>query len=184
MKIRLSADEMLAQWKLRRGFAPLRADCEISRSDGVDLDAILRLEMRDWYLNLLCTAPIEMLATTNIANDIALSLIDNGDAIVILPENCRRIVEFQLEGWEIPARIITDPNSLEALLQQNPYSRGNSSRPIVVQQGSRLHVYSLPQSKPYKIVRAIAVMEPHDGSYEMDEAALQFIEYPLKIQKC
>ena len=180
MKIRLSPDEMLAQWKLRRGFAPLRTDCEISRSDGIDLDAVLRLEMRDWYLNLLLSAPIEMLATTNIANEIALLPALNGEAIVVLPENCRRIVEFQLEGWEMPARIIADVNSPEALSQQNPYSRGSSVLPVVVKRGNRLFVYSLPQNKPYKITRAIAIMEPHDGSYEMDEAALQLI----KTHKC
>ena len=38
MKIKLSSSEMLAQWKLRRGFEPLRADCVISRADGIDLD--------------------------------------------------------------------------------------------------------------------------------------------------
>lgn len=176
MKIRLSPDEMLAQWKLRRGFAPLRTDCEISRSDGIDLDAVLRLEMRDWYLNLLLSAPIEMLATTNIANEIALLPALNGEAIVVLPENCRRIVEFQLQGWEMPAKIITDPNSHEALSQQNPYSRGSSVLPVVVKRDNRLFVYSLPHNQPQKITRAIAVMEPHDGSYEMDEAALNTIK--------
>ena len=30
---------MLAQWKMRRYLEPLRQDCLMSRSDGIDLDA-------------------------------------------------------------------------------------------------------------------------------------------------
>lgn len=176
MKIRLSSEEMLAQWKLRRGFAPLRSDCEISRNDGVDLDAIFRLEMRDWYIELLRTAPIEMLATTNISNEIALLPADNGEATVILPENCRRVVEFQLEGWETPAHIVTDVDSREATLQQNPFSKGSDVNPMVVKRENRLFVYSVPQNHQAKIIRAIVVLEPTDGSYEMDEAALSTIK--------
>ena len=174
MKITLSSEEMLAQWKLRRGFEPLRSDCVITRSDGVDIDQLLRLEMRDWYLNLLSTGPIEMLATTNIANDIAVVVGEDNVGIVTLPESCRRIVEFQLEGWLRPAKIITNPHCQEALLQDNPYSRGGCEQPVVVLDGNRLFLYSLPSSTP-KIVRAIAVMEPTDGSYVLDERGLSTI---------
>lgn len=175
MIIKLSSDEMLAQWKLRRGFAPLRVDCMITRSDGVDLDELLRLEMRDWYLNLLSTAQVEMLATTNIADDIAIVPMSDGEATVMLPQNCRRIVEFQLEGWERPAIILTDASSREAFMQQNPFARGNSVQPIALKHGNRLFLYTVPQNQQPKITRAIAVMEPTDGSYEMDETALSTI---------
>ena len=175
MKITLSSEEMLAQWKLRRGFEPLRSDCVITRSDGVDIDQLLRLEMRDWYLDLLCTAPVEMLATTNIANDIAVVVRDDGVGIVTLPESCRRIVEFQLDGWCRPAKIITNPHCQEALIQDNPYSRGGCEQPVVVLNGNRLFLYSLPSSTP-KIVRAIAVMEPADGSYVLDERGMATIQ--------
>ena len=94
--------------------------------------------------------------------------------IVTLPESCRRIVEFQLEGWLRPAKIITNPHCQEALLQDNPYSRGGCEQPVVVLDGNRLFLYSLPSSTP-KIVRAIAVMEPTDGSYVLDERGLSTI---------
>lgn len=175
MKIHLSSDEMLAQWKLRRGFAPLRADCVISRTDGIDLDNLLRLEMRDWYLNLLATAPFEMLATTNIASDIAVVPTGEGGAVVMLPESCRRIVEFQLDGWQRPAIIVDDPLCHLARIQANPFSRGLTVNPVVVKQQNRLFVYSIPAGSTPKITRAIAVMEPTDGSYEMDESALSTI---------
>ena len=166
MKIHLSSDEMLAQWKLRRGFAPLRADCVISRTDGIDLDNLL---------NLLATAPLEMLATTNIASDIAVVPTGEGGAVVMLPESCRRIVEFQLDGWQRPAIIVDDPLCHLARIQANPFSRGLTVNPVVVKQQNRLFVYSLPAGSTPKITRAIAVMEPTDGSYEMDESALSTI---------
>ncbi len=174
MKIVFSSSEMLAQWKLRRGFEPLRADCSIERSDGVDLDALLRLEMRDWYLNLLNTAPVEMLSLTNIANDIAIVKGSDGVGIVTLPENCRRIVDFQLKGWAHPAKIIEDLNCYEAKMQDNIYCRGGCESPIVIKCGNRLFIYSVPEGES-KIVSAKAVLEPVDGSYEMDETALSTI---------
>lgn len=171
MTITLSSTEMLAQWKLCRGFEPLREDCEITRSDGIDLDALLRLEMRNWYLNLLKTAPIDMLAIKNIANDIAIVVNDDNSGFVLLPETCRRLVEFQLKGWKRPAKIIDDPNCRDALLQDNIYSRGGCEQPVVIKQNNCLHIYSLPDNNP-SILRAMAVMEPTDGTYEMDESAL------------
>lgn len=174
MKIILSSEEMLAQWKLRRGFEPLRNDCVITRTDGVDLDQLLRLEMRDWYLKLLNTAPLEMLSTTNIANDIVVLIGNDNVGTITLPENCRRIVELQLDGWSRPAKIIDNPFCQEAILQDNPYSRGGNEQPIAIKHGNRLYIYSLSSSTP-KIVKAIAVMEPSNGTYEMDESALALI---------
>lgn len=171
MKITLSSTEMLAQWKLCRGFEPLREDCEITRSDGIDLDTLLRLEMRNWYLNLLKTAPIDMLAVKNIANDIAIVVNDDNSGIVQLPETCRRLVEFQLKGWKQPAKIIDDANCRDALLQSNIFSRGGCEQPVVIKRNNRLHIYSLPDDNP-SILRAMAVMEPTNGTYEMDESAL------------
>lgn len=174
MTITLSSDEMLAQWKLRRGFAPLRADCVVSRSDGVDLDALLRLEMRDWYLNLLDTAPTRLLSLTSIADDIAIVAHDDNTATVTLPQYCRRLVEFQLDGWARPATI-TAPDTPLARLQANRYSRGGCESPVVVRHGNRLRIYSLPSNSTPTITRAIAVMEPANGNYEMDESALSTI---------
>jgi hypothetical protein len=181
MKITLTTDEMLAQWKLRRGFAPLRANCVIERSDGVDLDAILRLEMRDWYLNLLDNAPIEMLAPSDIKDSIAIIKQYDGSGVVTLPENCRRVVEFQLKGWRQPAKIITDLNSHEAMLQTNKYSRAKSQSPIVVKHHNKLLIYSLPNDDNPTIERALAILEPADGSYTLDERGMNLIRNEYSV---
>ncbi len=67
MRLELTKNEMLALWKRRHFLEPLRADCRIERSDGVDLDAIATEEMRLWYLKQLAEAPPDMLAPSDLA---------------------------------------------------------------------------------------------------------------------
>ena len=52
MEITLTPDEMLERWRLYRAMEPLRADCVVERTDGLDIDTILRIQMRAWYLDL------------------------------------------------------------------------------------------------------------------------------------
>ena len=49
MKLTLDQSEMLALWKRRHFIEPLRADCTIERTDGIDIDARCREEMRALY---------------------------------------------------------------------------------------------------------------------------------------
>lgn len=172
--MKLSTEEMLYQWRLRRALLPMREDCAVTRYDGIDIDPLLRLQMRDWYLNLLDTAPVELLTLTDIAADITTSRDSSGITTVKLPERCRRIIEFRLEEWERPATIITNPNSPEAILQSNPYSRGRSCLPVVVKHNNLLYLYSAETENPV-IATALAVMLPDDGTYELDERALSLI---------
>lgn len=174
MKIKLSTDEMLDQWRLRRELEPLRSDCTVERLDGIDTDALLRNELNDWYRNLLDTAPVEMLSITDIADMVAIVKRDDGSATVRLPEKCRRVVEVMLDCWQRPARI-TAADSPLARLQDNPYSRGHTSEPVAVERHRRLQLYSIPDGHVPEITSLYCVMEPDDGFYEMDERALSTI---------
>lgn len=172
--MKFSAEEMLYQWRLRRALLPMREDCTVTRYDGIDLDSLLRLQMRDWYLNLLDTAPLEMLTLTDISADIAVVRRDDGLDTVTLPGNCRRLVEFRLEEWERPAEIVADPHSPVAVMQTNPFSRGGACRPVAVCHNNTLYLYSVTSAVP-KIAKALAVMLPEDGTFEMNERALSLI---------
>lgn len=173
MKMTLSTEEMLNQWRLRRALEPLRSDCTVERTDGIDLDSLLRLEMRDWYLKLLDTASLEYLAPVDLAGDVALSVGDDGVATVNLPERCRRVVEVMLDEWERPATILA-PDSPLARCQQSVYSRGGSVAPVAVQEAGRLRLYSVAGQSPV-ITRLLCVAEPEDGVYTFDERALSLI---------
>lgn len=173
MKMKLSTEEMLHQWRMRRALEPLRSDCVVQRADGIDLDPLLKMEMRDWYLNLIDTAPIEMLAPEDICADVALVVKSDGSAEVALPERCRRVVEVRLEEWDRAAHIVK-PGSRQARCQQSRYSRGGAVEPVAIVENGSMRLYSVLSSAP-KLVKLLCVVEPEDGYYTFDERALATI---------
>lgn len=92
---------MLDLWRLRRGLQPQRTDCTVVRTDGVDIDGLLGRQIDDWYLNLLDTAPVEMLPVTEMRTRVEPVLDENGSVDVILPDVCRRLVSVKLKGWQL-----------------------------------------------------------------------------------
>ncbi len=162
---------MLSQWRMRRALEPLRSDCAVTRRDGIDLDSFLKIEIRDWYLNLLDTAPVHLLTLTDIAPLVAIEQAGEGCSAITLPQQCRRIIELNINNNPAPVEI-TAAGSPLALCQQNPFSRAGDIAPVAMLHGSRLTIYSA--SVP-SIARLLCVMEPEDGYYELDEAALSLI---------
>ena len=45
MKITLSKAEMLKRRRIAGGLEPLRADCTVERTDGIDIDTVLETEI-------------------------------------------------------------------------------------------------------------------------------------------
>ena len=172
MKLRLSTDEMLSQWRMRRALEPLRSDCTVERIDGIDLDSFLMMEMRDWYLNLLDTAPPHLLTLTDITSKVSLSKNDDLSATIRLPQRCRRVIELTLDSSPSPVKITT-PNSPLTICQQNPFSRSGTASPIAIHSNDSLIIHA--GNNDFNIVQLLCVMEPDEGLYELDEAALSLI---------
>lgn len=172
MKLRLSTDEMLSQWRMRRALEPLRSDCTVERIDGIDLDSFLKMEMRDWYLNLLDTAPIHLLTLTDITSMVSLSKNKDRSVVIRLPQGCRRVIELTLDCSPVPIKI-TPPDTPLAICQQNPFSRSGIVSPIAIHSHDNLIIHA--GSDDFNIVQLLCVMEPDDGFYELDEAALSLI---------
>lgn len=172
MKLRLSTDEMLSQWRMRRALEPLRSDCTVERIDGIDLDSFLKMEMRDWYLNLLDTAPIHLLTLTDITSKVSLSKNKDRSVAICLPQGCRRVIELTLDCSPVPIKITTADTPL-AICQQNPFSQSGTVSPIAIHCHDRLIVHA--GSDDFNIVQLLCIMEPDDGFYELDEAALSLI---------
>ena len=80
----LSHEQMLAQWKMRHYLEPVRSDSEVSRSNVVNVDYMLSLEMRDWYLELLDKGELRYLELTDIASETATINRPETGAVVIL----------------------------------------------------------------------------------------------------
>lgn len=164
---------MLALWKRRHFLEPLRADCLISRSDGVDIDAAAGDEMRQWYLKMLSEAPVGLLSVSDVALAVTIRRTAAGTGEISLPDNVVRVVSVRLGGWERAAEIV-EAGSGVSRLQGNPFSRGGVVRPVaVVYPGGRLELFSLGSSVSVPVVETLLVVEdPGQERYVMDEALL------------
>lgn len=170
MKLTLSRSEMLSRWMLMRGYGPARADAVITRVDAIDVEARMEAEMRRWYLDVLAKAPPALLGVTDVAADVALRIVGEGRAEVVLPASVCRVVELTLEGWHSPALIVPE-GSAAALRQDNPMTRGGLWRPVAVMSadGLTLSIRSLPEG-PKRIVTLKVVADTGPSSYVFDES--------------
>ena len=168
---------MLALWKRRHFMEPLRSDCRISRSDGIDVDRLCEEEMRAWYLNLLRTAPPRLLAPSNVARDCRATVSAHGVMEVILPEGVVRVLSVQLSGWEREAIVEQCMASPTVKLQSNPYGRGGAANPVAVHfPGSEvMRVYSPTIASGTPIIKVEAATDPGPERYVMDEEAIALI---------
>lgn len=166
-----TTDEMLAQWKLRRHLLPLRCDAGVVSDYGVDFDALCRNEMRQWYLDLLATAPVGLLEVSDLSGQVMLRCDDDGVGVVVLPDNVVRLTAVDCDVWKHPAIIVTDPESPLALLQRSYYSRGGEFSPVAVLHGRELRLYSFNDIIPQRLNFLGCVCVPNDGRYVFDERA-------------
>lgn len=177
MKLTLDQTEMLALWKRRHFIEPLRADCTIERTDGIDIDARCREEMRAWYLDLLRHGPVEVLAPAEIAGECRAVVSPEGVTELILPAGVERVLSVQLSGWCRAATVITDPCHPPVRLQENPFSRGGVEAPVAIwTPGSevvRLMSAAVAAETPVASVRAAVDAGP--DLYTFDEQAVALI---------
>jgi len=164
---------MLGRWMLHCGFEPLRADAAVVRADGIDLEKLMAQRMRQWYLDLLDTAPVELLETDDIAGNLTVTVLADGSGLIMLPEECRRLLSIRLEGWTRNAAIVS-AGSAAARRQCNLMTRAGASCPVAVADGREIRLFS-PVAGRATVASAIAVMRPEPDIYRLDERALALI---------
>ena len=59
--MKLTHEQMLELWMMRRYGETPRCDAAVTRTDGIDLATLAAAEMRAWYLALLDEGPRELL---------------------------------------------------------------------------------------------------------------------------
>lgn len=177
MKLKLSRSEMLSQWKFRRYLEPLRADCRLTRSDGIDLDAYAAAEMRQWYLRLLATAPLEYLAPADLTLTATLKRGDGNKGVITMPAGTVRIARVRLSGWQRDATVVTDRASRDGRMQCNRFACGGIENPVAVWSGDgRLELFSLPSLTGVPLIECLtAVVDQGDETYEFDERAWELL---------
>lgn len=158
--ITLDTAAMLALWKRAHGYEPSRTDSTVTRVDGPDIDSLLTLEMRQWYIKALMELPPHMLPLSDIASLVTPVASPLGAASVTLPEGCLRVISVSMSHWHRPVAAFHSPDSTEALAQANIYARGGNCRPIAVLDQSTLTL--IPDGG--EVTRLLCVMTPNDDS--------------------
>ena len=167
--VSLTAEEMLEEWKKRKGFYQGLRNCEVEREDGVDLDGLLSREMEDWYMRILSEAPIADLAVEEISSKCRVTVDREGVAVIELPMGCVRVVSVRLSGWRSSCLSVCSESSLMARKQVNPWLRGGASSPVCVGVGRRILAYSAVPNAENCLESLYAVCRPAEGCYEFSE---------------
>lgn len=174
--IRLSKEEMLHEWKRRRGMLPVTTSrMTMSRTDSSNIDEYLKAEIDDWYAHLLATEKPELLPTSDFSQSVTVTDHGDGSVGVLLPDECGRIVSVRMEGWQRSARILDDSDGAEARLQSCRYVSGKGMDPAGVMRGRYLTLYSKVTANA-TLTELICVAAPADGSYMFDRSALMTID--------
>jgi hypothetical protein len=175
--MKLTDAQMLALWRRAQNLEPERSDCSIEVFEGYDITSALNTAMRQWYLNLLDTAPLQYLQTTDISTQINLKQIATGVWQCSLNANVRRLISLQIEGCTHTTTIINHDNAQrEIALNTNRYSRRGTANPAAVQQGKTITLYcKTSDGAAPAIAGATAIVDPGDEWYVFDESALSLI---------
>lgn len=177
MMLRLSKEEMLKRRRIAAGLEPLRTDCSVERTDGIDINAMLESQMRQAYLNLLDTAPPHLVASTGLIASTE-PITGSKGTLITLPSSCRRVFTVRLSGWDLAAEVKPPSESMRLIGRQlNPYTRATSAAPAAVlmpgdEGGTQRKIMAWPAGATAEITAAI---DAGEHLYILDEAALPII---------
>lgn len=168
----ISTDELLQLWKLHHGYAPMRNDCTISRSDGLDFNALALEKIRAWYTRALSDMPASLLPLTDISAQLEFGASRQLPNCARLPEGCVRIAAVSSSEWTLPALIVTDLSSPEALAQTNPFARAGAERPVAIKGTDTLSLFPAPAEQASLQVMAVMMPDQNAESYPFTAALL------------
>lgn len=174
-----NSTEILNLWKTIMHLEPVRRDCMIERDDGIDIDALLTLHIRQWYAQLLETAPAEWLPIEDVKNDCRLNLGNDQVVTATLPPQCVRPVEWKLKGWQHSVTHFLKPGDPEAIVQQCEWTRGRSHCPAVIDMGNTMQLFSAASNSLPTLEVARCVVRPADDIYRFHAAALSTIPHSI-----
>ena len=180
----LTPSQMVALAKEILLLQPAMSDCTITRTDGIDLDALLTTHLDHWYAQLLLTAPVEWLPVEDVAAQVDLVIGDDDVVVATPPTHCVRPVEWRLEGWRRSVTTFMKPDDPAAQRHLNPWTRAGVHTPAAIDMGDRLLLFCAPHGEETTLVTARCVVRPVDGNYRFHRAALDTLlasDWPTKI---
>ncbi len=183
---------MLDLWRLAAGLEPVEAEASIERFDCLDINRRLAVAMRQWYLNLLDTADARYLAAENIADKLVWHYdATTGCKVATLPSDVRRILAVRMSATALPLKLSKNTAELADLRASVLFTRSAHS-PLNFDFARRVPapasvdkaivadgVIALKATDPPSVV--MAVSDPGDETYVLDESALSLIPSPLSL---
>lgn len=172
---------MLGIWRRRLGYDDVRTDCSVESYDGHDVNGRIREAMRAWYLHLLDTADPRLLPHGPVAAE-STQTAGPRRLLIRLPDRCRRPLRMTAARWDAPAEADPDPRRLDALRRlASPFGWPDDSCPAMcLLPGGDIVAAPLDEGDAFTVV---AVTDPADGSYVLDESLLDTIPHRL-IDNC
>ena len=175
---------MLEHCRKAGGLEPLRTDCSVEVSAGIDLNGHLELMLRKWYLDLLDTGDRELVAADNIAASVtaALNEGDTGGAVLTMPALCRRVFDVKMRGWATGTTVLpASEYGRVASLQLNPFTAATAAFPVAVSlpgatAGRAADVAVWPATASPRAEAVVAALDPGADYYTLDERALGELE--------
>lgn len=168
MVISLNRAQMLERRRIAAGLEPLRSDCAIGFSDGIDIDSELAQDMRRRYLELLDNGDERYL----LAEPVECKVYQGeccGASMVAIDDMCRRVHDVQLDSWNRAVRVLGPEAYDDVLMRQlNCYLAATADRPVAVMTASG-DIASWPAGRDAKVR---GYLDHGDDVYLMDEAAL------------
>ena len=177
--MKLTDQQMLNLWRQANNLETARNDCSIEVFEGFDYSAAIITAMRQWYLTLLDTAPLQYLQTSDITSQIALTSIGNGVWQFELGADVRRLIAIQIEGCAHLTNILTFETAKNQIaLNTNRLIRSGINNPLAYKQGNKITIYcrTTNNSTP-KITSTIAITGPGDEWYIFNESAISLIPH-------
>lgn len=161
---------MLSIWRSILGLDTAYSQCSIEQFDGIDINELIALRMRQWYLDLLHNADPSLLPVANIASQCARIARPNGATFVEPPADCVRVVEVRAATW--PVALVPSPNNAPLKRLGHPYAAPSPSSPIAVSSRRGILLATCDAADALEI---IAVTDPGADSYILDQSLLSSI---------
>ena len=168
--------QMLSLWMDRLDLNPIHTGCSIQTVEGLDTESEIRRRMRQWYLNLLDTAPPSLLPVSENAMGTALSS-EGLFYRVALPEATRRVVSVKAQGWlAAVAPLSADEAAARLGRIASPFGRPGNNSPLAVYSDGALLVtpVNIPALDSLRLV-----LDPGPTVYTLDDSLLSTIPTDL-----
>lgn len=174
--MRLSEGEMLDLWKKVMHLQPVRRSCTIERTDGIDVDELLLIHIRQWYAHLLLSASDSVVPVEEVKDSLVeYSVLPGGVVSVKVPPHCVRPVEWKLSAWQKSVTLFLQPGIGEEAYLHSEWTRPGVCDPAAVDYGDHLLLFSLPEGESLSFDMARCVVRPADGTYAFHASALSTI---------